>query len=180
MSVVHVLVKIYKIWNVIINTVAIKFVILIKNMQISVTTSSFLWISIFSLDPNLFKSPYGVTCSFGVYLGTADRFSGGGVSKYKISWKSVQWEPSYSMRTDGQYEANRRFSQFCERRQNIISCSLPGIEKMFPCSSSHRNNCTFLTLVIFGWRCINDLILTVLRWDSWKKNRTQAVVWLTP
>ena len=41
--------------------------------------------------------------------------------KYQNPWKSVQWKPSCSMRTDGQrgqtdrnYEANSRFSQFCE------------------------------------------------------------------
>ena len=35
--------------------------------------------------------------------------------KYLVSSKSVQWELSYSMRTDGHDEANRRFSKFCER-----------------------------------------------------------------
>ena len=37
--------------------------------------------------------------------------------KYQISWKSVQWETSCSVRTDGQTrdEANSRFSQFWER-----------------------------------------------------------------
>jgi len=41
------------------------------------------------------------------------------IPKYQISWKSVQWEPSCSMRTDGRtniYDvANSRFSPFCER-----------------------------------------------------------------
>jgi hypothetical protein len=40
------------------------------------------------------------------------------ILKYQISWKSIQWEPSYSMRTDGgkggHNEANSRFSQFYE------------------------------------------------------------------
>ena len=39
--------------------------------------------------------------------------------KHKISWKSVQWEPSCSMRvdrrTDRHDETHCRFSQFCER-----------------------------------------------------------------
>jgi len=35
--------------------------------------------------------------------------------KYQMSWKSVQWEPSCSLGTDGHDEANSRFSQFCER-----------------------------------------------------------------
>ena len=39
--------------------------------------------------------------------------------KYQISWKSLQWEPSCTMQTDGQTErhdeADSRFSQFCER-----------------------------------------------------------------
>jgi hypothetical protein len=39
--------------------------------------------------------------------------------KYQIIWGSVQWEPSYTMRTDGQTdwqnEADSRFSQHCER-----------------------------------------------------------------
>jgi len=40
------------------------------------------------------------------------------ILKYQISWKSVGWEPSCSMRTDGRTdkhdEANNIFSKFCE------------------------------------------------------------------
>jgi hypothetical protein len=34
---------------------------------------------------------------------------------YQISWQSVQWKPSCSMRTDTHNEANSHFLQFCER-----------------------------------------------------------------
>jgi len=41
------------------------------------------------------------------------------IIKYQISQKSIQKEPSYSMRTDrrmdGHDKANSRFSKFCER-----------------------------------------------------------------
>jgi Na+/melibiose symporter-like transporter len=44
-------------------------------------------------------------------------------TKYQISWKSVQWELSCSMLMDGRTvrhdKANSRFSQFCERAQNL-------------------------------------------------------------
>jgi hypothetical protein len=40
------------------------------------------------------------------------------ILKYQISWKSAQWEPSCSMRTDVQTdrhdEPSSRFSQFCK------------------------------------------------------------------
>jgi hypothetical protein len=36
----------------------------------------------------------------------------------RISWKSFQWEPSCSIRTDKHDGANSRFSQFCERPKN--------------------------------------------------------------
>ena len=45
--------------------------------------------------------------------------------KYQVSYKSVQWEPSCSMRRDGHDEANNRFSQFT---RNFIS-STPVTEK---------------------------------------------------
>ena len=37
------------------------------------------------------------------------------IIKYKISRKSVQWEPSCSMQTDRRDEANNRFSKLRER-----------------------------------------------------------------
>jgi hypothetical protein len=45
------------------------------------------------------------------------------IFKYQISLKSLSWEPSCSIRTDGQTgrhdEAIGRFSQFCERDQKL-------------------------------------------------------------
>ena len=37
------------------------------------------------------------------------------ILKYQISWKSVQWEPSCSMRTDRHDEGTSGFLQFCDR-----------------------------------------------------------------
>ena len=34
------------------------------------------------------------------------------ILKYQISWKSIQWKPSCSMRTDRHDEAKSHFSQF--------------------------------------------------------------------
>ena len=39
------------------------------------------------------------------------------ILKFQISWKSVLWEPSCSMRTDRHDEGKSRFSQFCESAQ---------------------------------------------------------------
>jgi len=36
------------------------------------------------------------------------------ILKYRISWKSFQWEPNCSMRADG-HDADSRFSPFCEQ-----------------------------------------------------------------
>jgi hypothetical protein len=41
--------------------------------------------------------------------------------KSHIVSKSIQWEPSCSMPTDGHDEANSHFSQFCERAYKPVS-----------------------------------------------------------
>ena len=46
------------------------------------------------------------------------------IQKYQISWKSVQWEPSYYTLSDGETNvhdaANSRFSQFFESAQKLL------------------------------------------------------------
>jgi len=56
-------------------------------------------------------------------LNFLDRFRK--IPKYKISWKSVQWQPMCSMlteRTDRHDEADNRFSQFWERAYKCAGC----------------------------------------------------------
>ena len=46
------------------------------------------------------------------------------IFEYQISWKSVQWEPNCSMRTDGQTDRakfNSRLWRFCERASTLTA-----------------------------------------------------------
>jgi hypothetical protein len=73
--------------------------------------------------------------------------------KYQISWKSVQWEPSCFMGTDGQTdgrtdrhdEANSRFSQFANAPKNSPS-SVAEINdaSTLTSTSKHRGNLVFI------------------------------------
>jgi len=59
------------------------------------------------------------------------------IIRYQISWKSVHWAPSYSMRTDGadrHDEDNSCFSKFCERAWNLyyfIGCNYTYFTTLF-------------------------------------------------
>ena len=44
------------------------------------------------------------------------------IVRYRISWKSVPWQASFSMRTDRQWQASSRFSQFSGRSKIFNSC----------------------------------------------------------
>ena len=56
----------------------------------------------------------GITVRFKWNLNFLDRFSGK-KNLHQILRISVQWEPSFSMRTDRRNEINGRHSQFCDR-----------------------------------------------------------------
>jgi len=62
---------------------------------------------------SLFSLEFNETWIFSTHLRQILKY------QYQISWKSVQWEPSCSMQTDGRTdrhdEANSRFSQFFKR-----------------------------------------------------------------
>ena len=80
------------------------FLILRRNRQ-----DMFINISRYSCKVSLFLSDFNKTCIFWKEFRK--------ILQYEFSRKSVQWEPSCSMRTEGQTrhdEANSRFSQFCE------------------------------------------------------------------
>jgi hypothetical protein len=55
------------------------------------------------------------------------------IFKYQISWKSVQWEPSCSMRRNGQRETWRSFSLFCKRALKNRHLRLPVFSKFLLC-----------------------------------------------
>jgi len=54
------------------------------------------------------------------------------ITIYHISRKSVQWEQSFSMRTDRHDEANSHFSRFYERAQKLIRGPIPGKYRLNP------------------------------------------------
>jgi hypothetical protein len=68
------------------------------------------------------------------------------ILRYKISWKSVQWESSCSMRTDRHYEAKCRFSQFSERDEQELT--QPAASQGLPASRAMRETSSW------RWPCI--------------------------
>ena len=76
------------------------------------------------------------------------------ILKYQISWKSVQWEPSCSLRTNGRAdrheEGNSRFSRFCENKVALTNF-LFAIQE----SLKYRTNPS-LTYVIVSPGCCNN------------------------
>ena len=74
------------------------------------------------------------------------------IHKYKISWKSHQWKPSCSIRTDRHDEANSRFSQTCDTRLQIIDGNSLFSEHDKVCSDHNRSRCPSSRRRIFAWR----------------------------
>jgi hypothetical protein len=67
------------------------------------------------------------------------------IHQYQISWKSVQWEPSYTTRTDRHDEANSRLSQFWESATNTASESSYTFKFGYLCS----HICVLSTRILF-------------------------------
>jgi hypothetical protein len=60
----------------------------------------------------------------------------GKVLKYQISWKSVQWEPICSMRTDGQSDMTKLIGTF---RNFVKAPKKHNINNMAQCSINHQD-----------------------------------------
>ena len=60
----------------------------------------------------MFKYPFFLLDFKGTWIFSTDFRK---ILKYKISWKSVKWQPSCSIRTGRYEEANSHFPKFCKR-----------------------------------------------------------------
>jgi len=107
--------------------------------------------------------------------------------KYQIWWKSVQWQPSSSMRTDGQTnrhnEANSRFSQSCERAEKGNSEITP--QAIWPTAKpflktgidqTHQPQSTVLKCLKFPSLHKATLLLTVRKTTSHLKTRATKIM----
>ena len=82
------------------------------------------------------------------------------ILKHQISWQSVQWESSCSMRTDRHDEPNSRFSKFCNRTYKcatLVSVHFVNIIQYFPLATEAGISLTFRRrnfLLNFSTPCI--------------------------
>ena len=115
--------------------------------------------------------------------------------KCQISWKSVQREPSCSLRTDGQTdrhdEANCRFSQVCDHAQKwgLLYKNIKWLafqkETFFFLSATYelyfQNNCKRIlvsnllilrikVLLILVAKIVGNYILRIIFWFFWLKS----------
>lgn len=90
------------------------------------------------------------------------------ILEYLMSWKSCQWEPSCSVRRDGQTdipdEGSRCFSQFCERAKsnNNNNKYIVKIRICFVCCFSF--SVAYKRLVLF-WSAVVCIVLDSGRWS---------------
>ena len=74
------------------------------------------------------------------------------ILKYQISWKSVQWEPSFSVRTDGPTDMTKlivALHDFAKAPKNVLK----RISISFPFVIMHRNSAAFLSVVAGTQKC---------------------------
>jgi len=109
-------------------------------MCVLISSTTFVWtfLILSRTERYMIKTVYWSSCEVPLFLSHCNEtwiFSKDFRKKFKylISWKSVQWEPRFSMRIDRQTDrhdkANSSFSQFCERSQNVsilLYCSSGG------------------------------------------------------
>ena len=85
------------------------------------------------------------------------------VFKYRISWKSVQWQRSCSMLSDRHDEGNSRFSQFCEKRVKLLT----GVYFISEISLSKRSGRYLILTTIVPesmTRTLSESIIVFRRW----------------
>jgi len=91
--------------------------------------------------------------------------------KYQISWKSVQWEPSCSMRTDGRTDTTDlivAFRNFAKAPNNTLHI----------CSYNRMYLFTFFLTHIFCWLPWIPNTLSYFCWLPWIPNTLSYFCWL--
>jgi len=105
-----------------------------NKMCVVISSTTFLWnvshshwdiiinVHSFHVKYQLFLSYFNQICTF--------RTDFKKILRYQISWKSVQWEPSCSVRTDRHDEANNRFTPILLTRLKMLQSFCKGCLKI--------------------------------------------------